>query len=329
MIHTDLCNLLGIESPIIQAAIAPYTSAELVAAVSNAGGLGSIGSALRSTDDLKRQTNKIKQLTKHPFAINFTINTFSEDTFRFAIEEAKPKVISCALGNPKDLVRKVHDAGLLFMHQVHTARQAREAAELGVDILIAQGSEAGGFCSDVSSLALIPQVVDAVNDRRIPVVAAGGIADGRGLAAVLMLGAEGINIGTRFLASVEAALVGQQWKQRIITAESEDAIRVNFINNVFPVSNPNSYKGTAPRALRTSFIEEWNQKSLDEVKGQAEQLRNTIMAGIKEGKSHELVPFTGQSAGLIQEILPAAEIIRNIVEEAEETMRSASSKLMK
>lgn len=329
MIHTDLCNLLGIESPIIQAAIAPYTSAELVAAVSNAGGLGSIGSALRSTDDLKRQTNKIKQLTKHPFAINFTINTFSEDTFRFAIEEAKPKVISCALGNPKDLVRKVHDAGLLFMHQVHTARQAREAAELGVDILIAQGSEAGGFCSDVSSLALIPQVVDAVNDRRIPVVAAGGIADGRGLAAVLMLGAEGINIGTRFLASVEAALVGQQWKQRIITAESEDAIRVNFINNVFPVSNPNSYKGTAPRALRTSFIEEWNQKSLDEVKGQAEQLRNTIMAGIKEGKSHELVPFTGQSAGLIQEILPAAEIIRNIVEEAVETMRSASSKLMK
>jgi nitronate monooxygenase/enoyl-[acyl-carrier protein] reductase II len=329
MIHTDLCNLLGIESPIIQAAIAPYTSAELVAAVSNAGGLGSIGSALRSTDDLKRQTNKIKQLTKHPFAINFTINTFSEDTFRFAIEEAKPKVISCALGNPKDLVRKVHDAGLLFMHQVHTAKQAREAAELGVDIIIAQGSEAGGFCSDVSSLALIPQVVDAVNDRRIPVVAAGGIADGRGLAAVLMLGAEGINIGTRFLASVEAALVGQQWKQRIITAESEDAIRVNFINNVFPVSNPNSYKGTAPRALRTSFIEEWNQKSLDEVKGQAEQLRNTIMTGIKEGKSHELVPFTGQSAGLIHEILPAAEIIHHIVKEAEETMRSAPSKLVK
>jgi enoyl-[acyl-carrier protein] reductase II len=95
------------------------------------------------------------------------------------------------------------------------------------------------------------------------------------------------------------------------------------------VSNPDSYRGTAPRALRTSFTEEWNQKSPDEVKSQAEQLRNTIMTGIKEGKSHELVPFTGQSAGLIHEILPAAEIIRNIVKEGKETMRSASSKLIK
>jgi enoyl-[acyl-carrier protein] reductase II len=330
MIHTELCNVLGIESPIIQAAIAPYTSAELVAAVSNAGGLGSVGSALRSTDNLEHETEKVKELTKNPFAINFTISTFSEDAFRFAVEEAKPKVISCALGNPKDLVKKVHDAGLLFMHQVHTAKQAREAADLGVDIIIAQGSEAGGFCSDVSSLALIPQVVDAVGNRKIPVVAAGGIADGRGLAAALMLGAQGINIGTRFLASVEAAaLVDQQWKQRIIAAESEDTIKVNFINDVFPVSNPNSYKGTAPRALHTSFIEEWNQKSPNEVKSQAEQLRNTIITGIKEGKSHELVPFTGQSAGLIHEILPAAEIIRNIVKEAEETITSTSSKLMK
>ena len=329
MIHTDLCNLLGIESPIIQAAIAPYTSAELVATVSNAGGLGSVGSALRSTDDLKHEMDKIKELTKNPFAINFTINTFNEDAFRFATERAKPKVISCALGNPKELVKKVHDAGLLFMHQVHSAKQARQAADLGVDILIAQGSESGGFCSEVSSLALIPQVVDAVNDRQIPVVAAGGIADGRGLAAALMLGAQGINIGTRFLASVEAALVEQQWKQRIIAAESEDTIRVNFVNDIFPVLNPNSYKGTAPRALRTSFIEEWIQKSPDEVKSQAEQLRNIIITGIKEGKNHELVPFTGQSAGLIHEVSPVAEIIRNIVKEAEETIRFASSKLIK
>jgi nitronate monooxygenase/enoyl-[acyl-carrier protein] reductase II len=151
------------------------------------------------------------------------------------MEEAKPKVIYCALSNPKDLVDKVHDAGLLFMHQVHTAKQAREAADLGVDIIIAQGSEAGGFCSDVSSLALIAQVVDAVKDRQIPVVAADGIADGRGLAAGLILGAQGINIGTRFLDSVEATLVDLQWKQRIITAESEDAIRANFVNDIFTV----------------------------------------------------------------------------------------------
>jgi enoyl-[acyl-carrier protein] reductase II len=171
--------------------------------------------------------------------------------------------------------------------------------------------------------------VDVVNDWQIPVVAAGGIADGRGLAAALMLGAQGINIGTRFLASVEASMVNPQWKQRIIAAESEDTIRVNFINDVFPVSNPANYKGTAPRALRTPFIEEWSQKSSDEVKSQAEQLRNTIMTGIKEGKNHEFVPFAGQSTGLIHEILPAAQIIRNIVNEAEETIISASSKFTK
>jgi nitronate monooxygenase/enoyl-[acyl-carrier protein] reductase II len=129
--------------------------------------------------------------------------------------------------------------------------------------------------------------------------------------------------------TAEAVLVEQQWKQRIIAAESEDAVRANFVNNIFPVSNPNSYKGTAPRALHTSFIEEWSQKSSDEVKGQVKRLRNMIITGIKEGRNHELVPFTGQSVGLIHEILPAAEIIRNIVKEAEETIRSTSSKLMK
>jgi nitronate monooxygenase/enoyl-[acyl-carrier protein] reductase II len=210
---------------------------------------------------------------------------------------------------------------------VHTVKQAREAAELEVDIIIAQGSEAGGFCSEVSSLSLIPQVVDAVKDQKIPVVAAGGIADGRGFAAALMLGAQGVNIGTRFLASVEAVSVDPQWKQRITIAESEDTVKANFINEVFPVSNPSSYKGTAPRALRTSFIEEWNQKPRDEVKSKAEQLRSTIVAGIREGKNHELVPFSGQSTGLIHEILPAGEIIRNIVKEAEETIASTSSKL--
>ena len=123
--RTDLCTILGIESPIIQAPIAPYTTPELVAAVSNAGALGSIGSALRSIDNLKREVEKVRELTKHPFAINFTINSFSEDAFRFAIEEAEPKVSSCALGNAKDLVKKVHDAGLLFREQVHAAKQAR------------------------------------------------------------------------------------------------------------------------------------------------------------------------------------------------------------
>jgi len=324
MIHTPLCDVLSIQFPIIQAAIAPYTSAELVAAVSNAGGLGSIGSALHSLDDLKSQVAKTKELTTRPFAINFTVTTLNEEAFDYVVREAKPRVVSCALGNPKELVKKVHDAGLLFMQQIHTVKQARQAAELGVDILIAQGCEAGGFTSNVSSLSLVPQVVDAVADKSIPVVAAGGIADGRGLAAALVLGAKGVNIGTRFLAASEAALVSPEWQKKIMAAESEDAIKVNFIGSVFPVTSPNAYNEISPRALRTPFIDEWNQKQAD-AKSQAQQLRNTIMTGIKEGKSHQLVPFSGQSVGLIRDIRPAKEIINDIMRDAEERIRSLKS----
>ncbi|AIF82615.1 2-nitropropane dioxygenase-like enzyme [Candidatus Nitrososphaera evergladensis SR1] len=321
MIRTPLCDVLNIQYPIIQAAIAPYTTAELVSAVSNAGGMGSIGSALRSMDDLRMQVARTKELTSRPFAINFTITTFNEDIFNYVVSEAKPRIVSSALGNPKELVKRVHDAGLLFMHQVHTVKQARQAAELGVDVIIAQGSEAGGFTGNVSSLSLVPQVVDAVADKKIPVIAAGGIADGRGLAAALMLGAQGVNMGTRFLASSEASLVGPEWQKQIISAESEDAIKVNFLDSVFPVANPDAYGEIAPRALRTRFIEEWNIKS-GEAKSQAPQLRSTILTGIKEGRSHELVPFSGQSAGLIRNVLPAKEIITNIMNEAEERIRS-------
>lgn len=323
MIRTLLCDVLGVQYPIIQAAIAPYTSPELVSAVSNAGALGSIGSALRSVDDLKNQVAKTKELTDRPFAINFTISTYSEEILDYIISEARPRVVSCALGNPKEIVKKVHDAGLLFMHQVHTTNQARQAVDLGVDIIIAQGSEAGGFSGNVSTLSLVPQVVDAVGNKQIPVVAAGGIADGRGMAAALMLGAHGVNIGTRFLASSEAALVGSEWKQRITASESEDAIKVKFINTVFPVSNPDVYKEITPRALRTPFIEEWNEK-LAEAKAQSEQLRNAIITGIRGGKGHELVPFSGQSTGLIHDVLSVKEIIETITKDAEETIRIKS-----
>lgn len=130
MLHTPLCDLLGIEVPVIQVPIIPYTSAQLVAAVSNAGGLGSICTALQSIDDVKRQVDQARRLTKCPFAINYTSRTLNEDIFKFALEEAKPKIISYALGNPGDLVRWAHDAGILFLQQVHTTKQAREAAEI-------------------------------------------------------------------------------------------------------------------------------------------------------------------------------------------------------
>lgn len=321
MLRTPLCDRLGISVPIIQAPIAPYTSPQLVAAVSNAGGLGGIGTALQSLEVVKNQIEQTQKLTTRPFAVNFTHRTFNEEVFRFVIQDVRPKIISYALGNPGGLVTTAHDAGILFMQQVHTIKQARDAAELGVDAIIAQGTEAGGFCGNVSALSLIPQVVDEVG-KEIPVVAAGGIADGRGLAAALLLGAQGVNIGTRFLASTEAP-VNQHLKNKVLSVSSEDAIKAEFINIVFPSASKDLYEEAAPRALRTPFIEQLNSRPRNEVEKQAEELRDTIIAGMRQGKEHELVPFAGQSAGLVHGILPASEIIDRMVIEARETLERA------
>jgi nitronate monooxygenase/enoyl-[acyl-carrier protein] reductase II len=298
------------------------TSAELVAAVSNAGGLGSLGAAARPLEDLKRQLALIRQLTARPFAVNHLVPILNEDAFSRTLE-AKPPIISLALGDPGDLVKRAHDVGILVMHQVHTVQQARQAGERGVDVIIAQGSEAGGFGGTVAALALIPQVVDAVSP--IPVVAAGGIADGRGLAAALVLGAQGINLGTRFLASVEAP-ISDDWKKAIIEAGSEDPVKVEFWNDIIPLPGSSGY-GTVPRAIRTPFIEEWQQRR-DEAKRQAQRLQGEVMAAHQRGRRHELMPFAGQTTGLIHEILPAGEIVRRIVAEGQEAMKRVTALLV-
>jgi len=204
------------------------------------------------------------------------------------------------------------------MQQVHTAAQAEEAAGFGVDVIIAQGGEAGGFGGTVSTMALVPQVVDAV--APVPVVAAGGIADGRGLAAALTLGAQGVNIGTRFVASTEAN-VAEEWQDAIVHASSEDAVKVEFADEVFPPAGPGGY-GTRPRALRTPFVDEWNARP-EEAARAAERLGGELIDAVRAGRAHELVPFTGQTAGLIGDVLPVAEIVRRKVAEAEQALGAA------
>jgi nitronate monooxygenase/enoyl-[acyl-carrier protein] reductase II len=313
MLRTDICNLLGIEFPIIQAGMGIFTSAELVAAVSNAGGLGSLGTGFRTAVGLMQELQRIRELTDHPFALNYVIVNEDKKIFDIILE-AKPPLISFALGDPGDFAKRAHDNGSLVMHQVNTVQQAKQAAASGVDIIAAQGSEAGGFSGTIASLVLISQIVAAVHP--IPVVAAGGIADGTGLAAALVLGAQGANIGTRFLASAEAP-VSDTWKQAIISAESEDAVKVEFWDDIFP-ANPKAYKTTS-RAVRTPFIEKWQQER-EAAKEQAATLRGEIVSAMQQGRLGDLVPWAGQAVGLVHEVMPAAEIVRRIASESQSCM---------
>lgn len=331
MIRTPLCELFGIEHPVVQAGMGPFAPAALAAAVSNAGGLGSIGTfgldpihLARSSEDLHRQFDSMRGLTDRPFAVNLVVPYFEDggDERIALLDRAldiRPKVVSFALGDPGDLVDRAHDAGALVMLQVTTVAQAERGAERGVDVIVAQGGEAGGYGGSVATMALVPQVVDAV--RPIPVVAAGGIFDGRGLAAALMLGAVGVNVGTRFLASREAT-IRDAYKQAILAAASEDAVKFDPLNDLLPSPGTRGY-GTVLRSLRTPFIDELNARP-DLVRGDRERLLDVLRSTIQAGEVHEVLPTAGQTAGGIREVLPAAEILRRMVSEAEGALVAAA-----
>jgi nitronate monooxygenase/enoyl-[acyl-carrier protein] reductase II len=317
-LRTPFCELFGIDVPVLQAAIWPATSPELVAAVSGAGGLGSIGAIFESAEDLRRQMSRVRELTDRPFVVNHVVPALDEDALAATLENP-PAAVSFALGDPRLLVDQVHSAGVPVIHQVHTVGQAREAAQGGVDVIIAQGSEAGGqgLAAGVGTMALVPQVADAV--APIPVLAAGGVADGRGLAASLVLGAAGANIGTRFLASEEAG-AHEQWKQQILEVESETAVRFEAWGAIMPPSE-GGYD-VVPRVIRTDFVAAWEGRH-EEAGRRAESLRGEIMAVVRERRPHELTPFSGQSAGLVHDILPAAEILRTLARDAELALERA------
>lgn len=317
MLRTPLCDLLGIEHPIILAPMGSATSAAFAAAVSNAGGLGSIATLGRATEAIKQDLAAIRGLTDRPFAVNHVPQTLDEAAFVETLA-LRPAVVSFALGDPAELVQSAQDVGAKVMLQVTTVEQARLGAERGVDVIIAQGGEAGGFGGVIGTMPLLPQIVDAV--APIPVVAAGGIFDGRGLAAVLTLGAVGVNLGTRFLASKEAP-IEEAWQWAVLNARSEDAIKAEALNAISPLPGTAGF-GTVLRSLRTPFLDEWNPK-LDEARDQGERLRGAMVAATVEGRRSEFLLTAGQGAGGIDDVLPVAEIIRRVVAEAEEALRSA------
>ena len=309
MIRTPLCDLLAIDVPIICAPFGPFEQVELAAAVSNAGGLGSLGTAVRPVADLEAQWDRMRALTDRPFAINHTVRPFSEEAFEATLRFG-PAAISFHLGVPPDLIARAHDAGIPWIQQVMNCQQGEEALTAGADVIIAQGGEAGGNGGWVATMVLVPQLVDLAGD--IPVVAAGGIADGRGLAAALALGAQGVNMGTRFLATTEMA-IANEWKRRIVEADALDAVKVVNSERVMPPFNRPG--GPAePRSLRTELVDRLRDDpdSVDPA-----QLGPELVQALLDGRGHEYLPFTGQSAALVHDIPSAREVIERTIAEAE------------
>jgi Dioxygenases related to 2-nitropropane dioxygenase len=303
-LQTPVCDLLGIQLPIFQAGMSSYTTPELVAAVSNAGGLGIIGGLSREPDELREEIRKVRELTSRPFGVNHVISQLDSDAIDVTLELRVP-ILSLAWGRAGEIVRRAHDAGLKVIHQVNTPEEAGRAASDGADVIVAQGGEGGGHVGAMSTLALVPQVVDVVNG--VPVLAAGGIADGRGLAAVMMLGAQGALIGTRFLATPEARGRGHS-KDVILNALGSQTVASKFFDDVLGLRWP----GALVRSIRNPLLDRWAQRQQDWALA-ADQIRPSLEAALAAGD----FVLAGESAGLIHDIVPAGELVARIAREAE------------
>ena len=322
--RTSATDRLGIEQPIVQAPIGGLSVPALAGAVSRAGGLGMMAITWLDLDGIRAQIAEVRSMTDRPFGVNVVIDPQDDpqdERVEVALEAGAP-VISFFWGDPAPYIDRVHAAGALATLTVGGAEEARRAVDAGVDLIVAQGWEAGGHVwSQVSTLALVPAVVDAVPGT--PVIAAGGIADGRGLAAVLALGAGAAWMGTRFVASAEAP-VHPDWLRRVLAARETDT----FYGTLFDVGWPN-----APhRVLRNATVDAWleagsppsgSRPGEGEVLARrpdgTEMVRYSSVSAraTAEGRIDELSLWAGQSAGLIGEVLPAAEIVRRTVAEAE------------
>jgi enoyl-[acyl-carrier protein] reductase II len=314
-----LCSLLGIEVPIVLAPFGPWEQVDLAAAVCNAGGLGSLGTALRSTDELRSQWRRLRELTDRPFAINHTGRPLNREAFDATLE-AGPAAISFHMGIPAELIARAHDRGIRWIQTVGDVDAAEAALEAGADVIIAQGTEAGGNAGWVSTLVLVPAIVDLAGST--PVVAAGGIADGRGMAAALALGAQGVSLGTRFLATTEMT-VDQAWKDRIVAAHARDAVKVAHSELALPPFNlPQIGPPFAPRVLRTPLTDQLEQDP-DGVDPQA--LAARVRAEVLAGGGHDLLPFTGQSAELVHDVVPAADLVSRLMAECTSALGHAAA----
>jgi NAD(P)H-dependent flavin oxidoreductase YrpB (nitropropane dioxygenase family) len=314
---------LGIEYPIIAAPMGPdLTGTDLVAAVSNAGGLGILQAQLCPPPLFREEIRRVRALTDRPFGVNLILHFPVEDHVAVCLEERVP-ILSLFWGDPTPYVERAHSAGVKVLHQVGTVPDAERAAAAGVDVIVAQGVEAGGHVAgEISTLALVPRVVDAVAPR--PVAAAGGIADARGVVAALALGAQAAVLGTRFLASTESR-AHPHYKNRLLEATEGDTVRTTLFGHGWP---------DAPhRTLRTAFVQQWLGR---EARGQESRADEPVLGrSVIGGQAMTVLRFMGfppncdasgdidcmdllmgQGVGLVREIKPAGQIVHELVAEA-------------
>jgi NAD(P)H-dependent flavin oxidoreductase YrpB (nitropropane dioxygenase family) len=317
MLSTRATALFGIDHPVVLGGMGSGTNPQLVVAVSNAGGLGIQGCAGRSPAEIAALADAIRAATTKPFGLNLLLFQASESHID-AVIAARPPVVSSAWPWPEQDLRtlfaRAHDSGARVVHMVSSVSEARRAAEAGADAIVAQGTEGGGHVWLMGTLVLVPQVVRAV--APVPVLAAGGIADGAGLAAALMLGAEGVLLGTRFLATPEAPLP-DSYKQAICSSDGHDTL----LTEIPDIAAGQVWPGAFARALRTRFIEEFVGRE-DEVRRRRSELIARLRHAREVGDVDGGSLLIGQDAGLIDSIEPAAEIVTRVVRDAEALLAS-------
>src|SRR5262252_7912161 len=272
MIHTRICDLLGITHPVVLGGMGTATTAPLVAAVSNAGGFGTLGTSAFNASTLDAEIASIRERTEKPFGINHLLFQIQEEMLAVTLR-AQPAVAAFAWArkdqNLRDYFQRAHDAGCKVMFSSGKVREALRAAEAGADVLVAQGTEAGGHVGWMASLPLVPMMVKAV--APLPVLSAGGIADGHGLAAALALGAEGVLLGTRFLATPEAPIPPSH-KQAILESDGPDTLLTEIADIAYGLV----WRGAMSRVVRNRFIERWVGREWE-----VRQRRHEIGAGLR------------------------------------------------
>ncbi|MBT97401.1 MAG: 2-nitropropane dioxygenase [Dehalococcoidia bacterium] len=322
MITTKLCSELGIDFPIINAPMTGTATAELASAVTRTGAFGMIGATLDPDPTwLKEQIQAVRDKTDLPFGVGF-INSASgiEKNIEAALE-AKVAAVGCSFADPTEFIAQAKAAGVKSLAQVQTLADAKKAVAAGADVIVAQGSEAGGHGSHMGTLSFVRAVVKIAGD--IPVVAAGGIADGPGLAAALMLGAEGVWLGTRFVASLEWA--GAEWaKGQVVIADADDTINTKVYDLVTDAPFPHSI---GDRVIANTFTDTWHGREAEMMERQSE-LREVIAAAVAAEDATTAPARAGSASGLIRSVEPASYIIREIMSRAEDILKNRPQTLL-